>query len=171
MIFRIVLFQEQVQTALKRGVACGILKKHGSHYVVPSSEEIASQEITLLDFCRRKRSRKSSCKCKKREKRRRSRRSERRRSCKCKRRSRRSSKRRSRGRRRRGRSMCRPRRKSKCRCGGLGGKRDRNRTKRAGAQQISEKTASDEYFELPIKVNIDRPSACSSVTTVSTMGE
>ncbi|XP_076230010.1 uncharacterized protein LOC143175290 [Nomia melanderi] len=164
--------RRQLQTALKRGVACGILKKNGGHYIVPisggaNSGEIASQEISLLDFCRRKRSRKSACKCKKREKRRRSRRSKRKESCKCKRkRSRRSRKRRS----RRG-SMCRPRRKRKCRCGGLGSKRDRNRMKRAVAEQMSENTANDESFELPIKVNNDRPSDCGSVSTVSTTVE
>ncbi|XP_076292433.1 uncharacterized protein LOC143214842 [Lasioglossum baleicum] len=112
--------RRQMQAVLKRGVAYGILKNNDGHYVLPlnndiKGEEIASQEISLLDFCRKKRSQKRACKCKKKRRRRRKRQKK---SCKCKKkrsrsRSRRGCKRRrSRSRSRRG---CKRRRPVSCR--------------------------------------------------------
>ncbi|XP_032673504.1 uncharacterized protein LOC116845206 [Odontomachus brunneus] len=118
--------RHQVQNALKRGVAYGILKKTGGHYSLPTDsdiarQEVAIQEIDLLDlYCQRKinrsriykmqidrgaKSRRAGCRCGRRRRRRRSR------GCApetCRRRQRR---RRSRRRSRRGR----------CGCGGRGG--------------------------------------------------
>ncbi|XP_076665415.1 uncharacterized protein LOC143367462 [Andrena cerasifolii] len=123
--------RRQMQTALKRGVAYGILKKNGSHYVLPiiseaKGQEIASQELSLLDYCRRKCMQQKlsvCCKCKKPKRMRRRRKKT---MCKSKRRSRRRSRRmkkcrcKSRRRRSRRRSRRTSRRKRKCTCGGLG---------------------------------------------------
>ncbi|XP_050580813.1 protamine-like protein [Bombus affinis] len=140
--------RRQMQTALKRGVAYGILKKNGGCYILPTNseincQEIAEQEVNLLDVCRRNRMQKKlGCKCKKRRRRRRRRK---RRFCRCKRRRRRRVRRRSRvcGRRRR-------RRKRKCRCGGLGRnlrRGDPDRTKRAGIPHAAENFPSGRLFE------------------------
>ncbi|XP_060815122.1 protamine-like protein [Bombus pascuorum] len=140
--------RRQMQTALKRGVAYGILKKNGGCYILPTNseincQEIAEQEVNLLDVCRRNRMQKKlGCKCKKRRRRRRRRK---RRFCRCKRRRRRRVRRRSRvcGRRRR-------RRKRKCRCGGLGKnlrRGDPDRTKRAGMPRAVENFPNGRLFE------------------------
>ncbi|XP_068988910.1 histone H1, gonadal-like [Bombus flavifrons] len=140
--------RRQMQTALKRGVAYGILKKNGGCYILPTNseincQEIAEQEVNLLDVCRRNRMQKKlGCKCKKRRRRRRRRK---RKFCRCKRRRRRRVRRRSRvcGRRRR-------RRKKKCRCGGLGRnlrRGDPDRTKRAGIPHAAENFPSGRLFE------------------------
>lgn len=137
-----------MQTALKRGVAYGILKKNGGCYILPTNseincQEIAEQEVNLLDVCRRNRMQKKlGCKCKKRRRRRRRRK---RKLCRCRRRRRRRVRRRSRvcGRRRR-------RRKRKCRCGGLGRnlrRGDPDRTKRAGMPHAAENFPSGRLFE------------------------
>lgn len=96
-----------MQVALKRGVAYGILKKSGVHYSLPTDtqaecEEIAKQELGLLDrYCRRKqRKKKRGCNPRRRPKRR---------SCRCKKK-RRSSRKRPRCKPRR------PRKRSKCSC-------------------------------------------------------
>lgn len=139
--------RQQMQTALKRGVAYGILKKNGGCYILPTNseincQEIAEQEVNLLDVCRRNRMQKKlGCKCKKRRRRRR----RRKRFCRCKRRRRRRVRRQSRvcGRRRR-------RRKRKCRCGGLGRnlrRGDPDRTKRAGIPHAAENFPSGRLFE------------------------
>ncbi|XP_043593689.1 uncharacterized protein LOC122572604 [Bombus pyrosoma] len=139
--------RRQMQTALKRGVAYGILKKNGGCYILPTNseincQEIAEQEVNLLDVCRRNRMQKKlGCKCKKRRRRRR----RRKRFCRCKRRRRRRVRRQSRvcGRRRR-------RRKRKCRCGGLGKnlrRGDPDRTKRAGIPHAAENFPSGRLFE------------------------
>lgn len=113
-----------MQTALKRGVAYGILKKNGGHYILPTSsemklQEIAEQEVNLLDACRKtKMQKKMGCKCKKRRRRRR-RRGRTKKFCRCKRKKSRRRKRR------------RRRRKKKCKCGGLINRRDQGRMKRA----------------------------------------
>ncbi|XP_025262418.1 uncharacterized protein LOC112637272 [Camponotus floridanus] len=98
----------QMQSALKRGVTCGILKKTGNHYSLPidneiARQEVAIQEIGLLDlYCQRKiqrsrnrrvRFRRTTCKCKRRSAQRKSRgcgprscrrrRQRRRRRCRC----------------------------------------------------------------------------------------
>ncbi|XP_076657075.1 LOW QUALITY PROTEIN: uncharacterized protein LOC143361500 [Halictus rubicundus] len=121
--------RRQMQAVLKRGVAYGILKNNGGHYVLPlnsdtKGEEIASQEINLLDFCRKKRSRKPACKCKKKQRRRRRcRRRKQMKPCKCKKKRRREEWNERRGcqkKRRRRSTSCRRRRNRKCRCGGLG---------------------------------------------------
>ncbi|XP_033315501.1 protamine-like protein [Bombus bifarius] len=140
--------RRQMQTALKRGVAYGILKKNGGCYILPTNseincQEIAEQEVNLLDVCRRNRMQKKlGCKCKKRRRRRRRRK---RKLCRCRRRRRRRVRRRSRvcGRRRR-------RRKRKCRCGGLGRnlrRGDPDRTKRAGMPHAAENFPSGRLFE------------------------
>ncbi|XP_033357606.1 protamine-like protein [Bombus vosnesenskii] len=140
--------RRQMQTALKRGVAYGILKKNGGCYILPTNseincQEIAEQEVNLLDVCRRNRMQKKlGCKCKKRRRRRRRRK---RKFCRCRRRRRRRVRRRSRvcGRRRR-------RRKRKCRCGGLGRdlrRGDPDRTKRAGMPHAAENFPSGRLFE------------------------
>ncbi|XP_011707299.1 PREDICTED: uncharacterized protein LOC105462421 [Wasmannia auropunctata] len=86
----------QVQNALKRGVACGILKKTDDHYSLPTDNEIARQEVAvqeigMLDsYCQRKvhrsrggrvrrngdarHSRRAACRCSRKSARRRSRR-------------------------------------------------------------------------------------------------
>ncbi|KAF7398638.1 hypothetical protein HZH66_006535 [Vespula vulgaris] len=99
--------RRQMQVALKRGVAYGILKKSGVHYSLPTDtqaecEEIAKQELGLLDrYCRRKqRKKKRGCNPRRRPKRR---------SCRCKKK-RRSSRKRPRCKPRR------PRKRSKCSC-------------------------------------------------------
>lgn len=147
-VFSTIISREQMQTALKRGVAYGILKKNGGCYILPTNseincQEIAEQEVNLLDVCRRNRMQKKlGCKCKKRRRRRRRRK---RRFCRCKRRRRRRARRRSRvcGRRRR-------RRKRKCRCGGLGKdlrRGDPDRTKRAGTPHAVESFPNGRLFE------------------------
>lgn len=147
--FSTIISRKQMQTALKRGVTYGILKKNGGCYILPTNseincQEIAEQEVNLLDVCRRNRMQKKlGCKCKKRRRRRRRRK---RRFCRCKRRRRRRVRRRSRavcGRRRR-------RRKRKCRCGGLGRnlrRGDPDRTKRAGIPHAAENFPSGRLFE------------------------
>ncbi|XP_012281699.1 histone H5 [Orussus abietinus] len=52
--------KRQMQTALKRGLAYGILKKADGHYTLPTDndtdyQEIAAQELGLLNLCCRKR--------------------------------------------------------------------------------------------------------------------
>ncbi|XP_035733020.1 histone H1, gonadal-like [Vespa mandarinia] len=114
--------RRQMQVALKRGIAYGILKKNGIHYSLPTDtqaecEEIATQELGLLDrYCRRRQRRKRrGCKPRRRVKRK---------SCKCKKK-RRSSRRRSR---------CKPRRsrRRKCSC-----KKRRNYHRRRSISPLS----------------------------------
>lgn len=77
-----------MRSVLKRGLTCGILKKIGNRYSLPidnkiAQQEIATQEIGLLDLycqrkvqrstCRRRRVRRGNCKCGRRRARRRSR--------------------------------------------------------------------------------------------------
>lgn len=84
-----ILGLSQMQSALKRGVTCGILKKTGNHYSLPidneiARQEVAIQEIGLLDlYCQRRiqrsrdrrvRFRRTTCRCRRRSARRRSRR-------------------------------------------------------------------------------------------------
>ncbi|XP_078034787.1 uncharacterized protein LOC144468876 [Augochlora pura] len=182
--------RRQMQAVLKRGVAYGIFKNNGGHYVLPLSydskgKEIASQELNLLDFCRKKRSQKLACKCKKKRRRRRRRRSMK--SCKCKKkrsRSRSRRRRRSRGcRRRRTRSRrskrrsrrksmsCRRRRKKKCKCGGLGNKSDQNRMKKAETQRAAKYFTDDKAFDLLAKDNDSECSKCNSASTISSAVE
>ncbi|XP_026300445.1 protamine-like protein [Apis mellifera] len=136
--------RRQMQTALKRGVAYGILKKNGGHYILPTNgdikcQEIAEQEVNLLDACRRSRmQRKMGCKCKKRRNRGR----RKRRFCRCKprrRRRRRAARGGCRTRRRRRRSRSRRRRKRKCPCGGTGRSGNLDRLKRAPTSQQFDK--------------------------------
>lgn len=107
-----------MQSVLKRGVICGILKKIGNRYSLPignkiAQQEIATQEIGLLDlYCQRKVQR-STCR----------RRRIRRGTCKC---GRRSARRRSRGCGTRTCRRRRQRRRRRCTCRGFG-KRARNR--------------------------------------------
>ncbi|KAK1137856.1 hypothetical protein K0M31_002350 [Melipona bicolor] len=160
----------QMQTALKRGVAYGILKKNGGHYILPTNgdikcQEIAEQEVNLLDASRRtSRQRKMGCKCKTRQRRRRRRR---RTFCRCKPR-RRRSRRRVRGRRRRRRR----RRRRKCQCGGLGRnlrKADSDRMKRIETlQQADEKFSSKKSFE-PLKTYDSAASEKTSLSTISSV--
>ncbi|CAL7944247.1 unnamed protein product [Xylocopa violacea] len=189
--------RRQMQTALKRGVAYGILKKNGGCYILPTNgelkcQEVAAQEVNLLDVCRKTRiQRKLGCKCKKKRRRRRRRK---RRFCRCKRRrsrrrrrrrsrrkrsrgcrTRRSRRRRSRGcgprrsRRRRSRG-CKPRRrKRKCRCGGLGSKADVNRTKRAISPQTIKRSFKERFFDSPSEAYDSAASEKSSRTTISSM--
>lgn len=159
-----------MQTALKRGVAYGILKKNGGHYILPTNgdikcQEIAEQEVNLLDACRRtRRQRKMGCKCKRSRRRRRRRR---RMFCRCKprrRRSRRRVRRRARKRRRR--------RRRKCRCGGLGRNRrkaDSGRMERTEAlQQAVEKFSSKRSSE-PLKTYDSAASEKTSLSTISSV--
>lgn len=158
-----------MQTALKRGVAYGILKKNGGHYILPTNgdikcQEIAEQEVNLLDTCRRTRmQRKMGCKCKARRRRRRRRR---RVFCRCKPRRRRSR------RRVRGRARRRRRRRRKCRCGGLGRTRrkaDSDRKETAETpQQAVEKFSSKRSFE-PLKTYNSAASEKTSLSTVSSV--
>lgn len=156
-----------MQTALKRGVTYGILKKNGGSYVLPTTsamklQEIAEQEVNLLDACRKNRTqRKMTCKCKKRRRRRRRRK---RRTCKCKRR-------RSVRRRRRRSRACKPRRrrrKRKCRCRSLGSRGDRNRMKRPTAPQRLERFSRESLFEPSLEA-YDSASAKSSVSSTSSL--
>lgn len=103
-----ILGLSQVQSVLKRGVTCGILKKTGNRYSLPidnetARQEVAIQEIGLLDlYCQRKiqrsrnrrvRFRRTICRCRRRSARRssrgcgprscRRRRQRRRRRCRC----------------------------------------------------------------------------------------
>ncbi|XP_043257562.1 protein SON-like [Colletes gigas] len=125
--------RRQMLTALKRGVSYGILKKTGVNYVLPTSsemkcQEIAAQEVNLLDFCRRSRGQqKLGCKCKKKQQRR----TKRRKKCRCKSGRRSSKRRRSRSRRskrRRSRGCKRSRRSSRRRS--RSGKRRRRSSRR-----------------------------------------
>lgn len=100
-----------MQVALKRGVAYGILKKNGVHYSLPTDtqaecEEIATQELGLLDrYCRRRqRKRRRGCKPRRRA---------RRKSCKCRKKRRRRSRCKPRRKRRRSRCACKKRRTRK----------------------------------------------------------
>ncbi|XP_033330909.1 uncharacterized protein LOC117222952 [Megalopta genalis] len=185
--------RRQMQAVLKRGVAYGIFKNNGGHYVLPLSydskgKEIASQELNLLDICRKKRSRNLACKCKKKRRRRRRKRSMK--SCKCKKRRSRSRSgrkrrrrmsggcrrrsRRSRGckRRTRRRSMsCRRRRRKKCRCGGLGNKDDQNRMKKAETQRAAQDLTDDKAFDVLAKNDDSEYSECNSVSTISSAAE
>ncbi|XP_043527110.1 uncharacterized protein LOC122537734 [Frieseomelitta varia] len=161
--------RRQMLTALKRGVAYGILKKNGGHYILPTNgdikcQEIAEQEVNLLDACRRtSRQRKMGCKCKRSRRRRRRRR---RTFCRCKPRRRRSR------RRVRGRARRRRRRRRKCRCGGLGRirrKADSDRTKRTETlQQAVEKFSSKRSFE-PSKTYDSAASEKTSLSSISSV--
>lgn len=142
-----------MQTALKRGVAYGILKKNGAHYILPTNgdikcQEIAEQEVNLLDACRRSRmQRKMGCKCKKKRRRR----GRKRRFCRCKRRRRvrrrRAARRGCRTRRRRRRSRSRRRRRRKCPCGGTGRSGDLDRLKRAPTYHPFDKFSTRKSLE------------------------
>ena len=156
-----------MQTALKRGVAYGILKKNDGHYILPTNsdikcQEIAEQEVNLLDACRKTRKRKMSCKCKRTRRRRRRRR---RTFCRCKP-GRRRSRRRVRARRRR------RRRRRRCQCGGLGRirrKADSDRMKRTETlQQAVEKFSSKRSFE-PLKTYGSATSEKTSLSTISSV--
>lgn len=171
-----------MQTALKRGVAYGILKKNGGHYTLSignneKDPEIAEQELSLLDYCRRRsRQKKLSlcCKCKKRARRRRRSRKKRRLcSCKSKRkRRRRSSRRRSRrrrksrgrcrSRRRRSRRRSRRRRRKLCTCKGR---------KRADmCDQLNEQEVNENSFAPEVEAKDSMTTVCSSVaSTVSSV--
>ncbi|KAI4496086.1 hypothetical protein M0802_008126 [Mischocyttarus mexicanus] len=145
--------RRQMKTALKRGVACGILKKNGVHYSLPidtqaECEEIATQELGLLDmYCRRRQRRRRHRGCKPRS--RRSRRS-RRGMCKCKRK-RRSSRRR--------RPLCKSRRsrrrRSKCIC---------KRGKRSGRRKsaISPSASKTNNFSLNQMIENNNPNECEN---------
>ncbi|XP_076748861.1 uncharacterized protein LOC143422247 [Xylocopa sonorina] len=176
--------RRQMQTVLKRGVSYGILKKNGGYYILPTNgelkcQEVAAQEVNLLDACRQSRmQRKLGCKCKTRRRRRRRRK---RQFCRCKRRkSRRSRRRRSRRKRSRARRSrrskrrrsrgCGPRRRRrKCRCGGLGSKADVNRTKRATAPQTIKRSFRERSFDSRLEAYDSAASEKSSLTTVSSL--
>lgn len=148
-----ILESKQMQTALKRGVAYGILKKNGGHYILPTNgdikcQEIAEQEVNLLDACRRSRmQRKMGCKCKKKGRRR----GRKRRFCRCKPRRRVRRRRAARGgcrtRRRRRRSRSRRRRRRKCPCGGTGRSGNLDRLKRAPASEPFDKFCTRKSLE------------------------
>ncbi|XP_076623881.1 uncharacterized protein LOC143343162 [Colletes latitarsis] len=137
--------RRQMLTALKRGVSYGILKKTGVKYVLPTSsemkcQEIAAQEVNLLDFCRRSRGQqKLGCKCKKKRRRR----TRRRKKCRCKsgrrsskrRRSRSRRSRRRRSRRRRSRGCKRRRRSSRRRSRGSKRRRRSSRRRSRGCKR------------------------------------
>ncbi|XP_029037739.1 protamine-like protein [Osmia bicornis bicornis] len=151
--------RRQMQTALKRGVAYGILKKNGGHYILPTNsemrlQEIAEQEVNLLDICRKtKMQKKMGCKCKKRRRRRRRRRRTKK-YCRCKRK---KSRRRKRRRRRR--------KKKRCKCGGIINRRDQCRMKRAITPRTVDNFEETKSMELPIEAYED--SERSSVSSVS----
>lgn len=173
-----------MQTALKRGVAYGILKKNGGHYVLPiiseaKGQEIATQELSLLDYCRKKCMQQKlgvCCKCKKPKRRRRRRKKK---VCKCSR----TRSRRRRGRRRRKRRKCRcksrrrrsrrrSRRKKKCTCDGLGPcavhKGSRKRTKEAESTEQNDQAENEKLFEPEVEAKDSVTSECSSAaSTVS----
>ncbi|XP_017798080.1 PREDICTED: uncharacterized protein LOC108579137 [Habropoda laboriosa] len=164
--------RRQIQTALKRGVAYGFLKKTGDHYILPMSDdlkcqEIAEQEVNLLDVCRKNKiQRKLGCKCKKK---RRKRRKRKRRFCRCKKKTmRRRRRKRSRG---CGRRRRRRRRKRKCKCGGLGSRRDRNRGKRCGPDRLQprERYSKERYLGPAYEAYDSAASQRSSVSTISSM--
>lgn len=156
-----------MHAALKRGVEYGILKKNAGHYILPMNgdikcQEIAEQEVNLLDICRRNKiQRKMGCKCKKKRRRRRKRK---RKFCRCKRKrmARMRRRRRSRGCRRR-----RRKRKRKCRCGGLGSRGDRNRMKRASTPQPDEKFPKEGTFEPSLEAYDSGASGKSSLSSFS----
>lgn len=193
------LARRQMLTALKRGVAYGILKKNGPQYILPTNgdakfQEVAEQEVSLLDVCRKSRmQRKMGCKCKKRRRRRRRRKS----FCRCKsgrRRSRRRRSRRRRSRRRRSRRRRRQsrgcgrrrsrrrasrrrrsrgcgrkrRRRSKCRCGGLTLRGARDRMKRATKPDTNEKYIAEKSFQpTTMEANDTGPSENTSLSSMS----
>lgn len=84
-----ILGLSQMQSALRRGVTCGILKKTSNRYSLPidnetARQEVAIQELGLLDlYCQRRiqrsrnrrvRFRRTTCKCRRKSARQRSRR-------------------------------------------------------------------------------------------------
>ncbi|XP_076249228.1 uncharacterized protein LOC143188707 [Calliopsis andreniformis] len=152
--------RRQMQTALKRGVAYGILKKDGGHYALSvgndiKCQEIAEQELNLLDYCRRKSRQnklKLCCKCKKRR-RRRSRRKKR--MCSCKRKKKRRRRRQS-SRRCRSRSRRRRKRRKLCSCGGR---------KRAAIEQLKEQGINEKSVDPEIEAKDSASTVCSSVTS------
>ncbi|XP_012146271.1 uncharacterized protein LOC105663235 [Megachile rotundata] len=149
--------RRQTLTALKRGVAYGILKKNGGNYILPTSsemklQEIAEQEVNLLDVCRKsKLQRKMGCKCKKRRRRRRRRRRRKRKFCRCKKKRKR-----------------RRRRKRKCRCK-VGSRRDMRRARRVITPRSADDTQKNKSIELPLEAY--EASERSSVTTLSSIAD
>ncbi|KAI4493653.1 hypothetical protein M0804_001829 [Polistes exclamans] len=152
--------RRQMQTALKRGVAYGILKKSGAHYSLPTDtqaecDEIATQELGLLDmYCRKRQRRRRHRGCRPRS--RRSRRS-RRGMCKCKKKRRSSRKRR--------RPLCKSRRsrrrRSKCIC--KRGKRGRSRKSTIGP------VSKVDNFSLNQMIENNNPNECENSSNSSTL--
>ncbi|KAG7204845.1 hypothetical protein KM043_005247 [Ampulex compressa] len=142
--------RRQMQTALKRGVAYGILRKNGAHYILPTDteaefEEVAAQELGLLDLRHQKKARQSRG-CRGMRRKRRSSRS----ACKCKRRSSRMRK------QRRGMACARRRprrRKRECKCGGLRGRKSPRRREKADGAELDRAALS------PKDVHFDRDEA------------
>lgn len=163
----------QVQSALKRGVAYGILKKIGGHYNLPTDselarQEVAIQEIDLLDlYCQRKINRSRGFKAPT-EKNGRSRRAG---NCKC---GKKRKQRRSRGcapgscvrlqkKGRRQRRRRRSRRRGGCRCGGRSARVSQEAAKSGGARdQKGELIGSDIETEATAVIGTEHDGHSSS---------